>query len=223
MKINLAFILKTILLLLIITPFNGYAKEAPLIEQNCTSCHDASRIYDIEKSSTGWKKTVNWMRKYSKNAFSEKSAEQISQTIIDLHPNFAKKLFHIRCSKCHKLDNTMSLSLSPKQWHNLVLRERSKAITWISLDEAHDIAEHLAKTYPAKTTQKQPTAMRNMVEKKCIQCHIHKTVFKPIKTLKQWIKVNKRMQQKIPSLISDKNVLEISEYLLKVNPMAEWE
>ncbi|MBU1087484.1 MAG: hypothetical protein KKD05_08195 [Candidatus Omnitrophica bacterium] len=199
------------------------AKKDVLLNKHCSSCHASERVFNIEKTSTGWAKTVNWMRKNSNNAFSQKQAQLITQNIINLHPNYAKQLFQIRCAKCHEWQTVEKLKLSPQQWNRLILRERAKAITWISLDEAKDISEYLAKTYSSKISTNKTEPIRDRVEKKCIHCHIHSTVFKPVKTVDQWISVNNRMQQKSPTLINDNDLLEISEYLSKVNPLPEWQ
>lgn len=198
-------------------------KTMRMLNKYCSSCHPVERVFNIEKTTTGWEKTVNWMCKKSNNNFSKKQILNLAKQIIDLHPNYAKQLFQLRCSHCHEWQNVEKLSLSPRQWDRLVWRERAKAITWISLDEAKDISAYLAKTYPAKNLDNKNEPIRDMVEQKCIRCHIHSTVFKPIKTREQWIKVNTRMQGKSPTLIKDKDVLKISEYLTQVNPLPEWE
>jgi hypothetical protein len=194
-----------------------------MLNKHCSACHPAERVFNIEKTTTGWEKTVNWMRKNSQNAFSQSQARIITRDIIALHPDYSKQLFQTRCSQCHEWQSVEKLALSPQQWDRLVWRERAKAIAWISLDEAKDISAYLAKTYPGKKLDKKTEFIREQVEKKCIRCHIHATVFKPIKTFAQWVAVNKRMRQKSPSLINSQDVLEIAKFLKKVNPLPEWE
>ncbi|MFH1061999.1 MAG: hypothetical protein V1747_03835 [Candidatus Omnitrophota bacterium] len=226
MRIKSFFLFLGIITSLTVMLGNVWADQkqaARILNQHCSACHPAERVFNIEKTTTGWTKTVNWMRKNSKNAFSKKQALAITQNIIDLHPNYAKQLFQTRCSQCHEWQTVEKLKLSLRQWDRLVWRERAKAITWISIDEATDISAYLAKTYPAKTPENKTEPIRDMVEQKCIHCHIHSTVFKPVKTVAQWIAVNKRMRQKSLALINDKDVLKISEYLSQVNPLAEWE
>ncbi|MBU1044485.1 MAG: hypothetical protein KJ915_08845 [Candidatus Omnitrophica bacterium] len=226
MKFKLIIFSFTFLTIICLLPVKASAdsnKDMIILKKHCSSCHASERVFNIEKTSTGWTKTVNWMRKHSKNAFSQKKAKQITKAIIALHPNYSRKIFEIRCAQCHDLKSTKKLNLDPQQWNRLVYRERAKAITWISLDEAKDIAAYLAAAYPAKETKDTNEPIRALVEEKCLRCHIHATVFNPIKTLDQWIAVNKRMQEKSPELISDKQVLKISEYLNKINPLAGWE
>ena len=226
MKIKYPFLILIVLFFLSVIAgniFAGQKKTVRAFKKHCSACHNSDRIYNIEKTTTGWSKTVNWMRKHAKNVFSKKEAQHITQHIIGLHPDYSKELFQTRCSKCHSWQVVEKLSLSKQQWHDLVLRERTKSITEISLDEAKDIAEYLAKHYSLKNSKNKPEPIREMVEKKCIRCHIHTTVFKPVKTVDQWIVVNKRMQQKSPQLIRDDDVLGISEYLSKVNPLPEWQ
>lgn len=222
-QIIFSFICLTIICLLSTRVFADQKKDVLMLNKHCSSCHESERVFNIEKTSIGWTKTVNWMSKHSNNAFSKKKAKQIIKAIIDLHPNYAKDLFQLRCVQCHDLQTTKKLNLSPKQWERLVLRERSKAITWISLDEAKDISDYLAKTYPKKKSNNKEEQSRSMVEEKCLRCHIHSVVFKPLKSIDQWIIINKRMQEKSPTLINNQEVLKISEYLKKVNPLQEWE
>ena len=226
MKIKSFVFIITILALISLLPkhvLSDQKQAARMLNQHCASCHSAERMCNIEKTSTGWEKTVNWMRKNASNAFSKNQALAITKNIIYLHPHYAKQLFQIRCAQCHDQQAVENLKLSPRQWDRLVWRQRAKAITWISLDEAKDISAYLAKTYPAKNPKKKTESIRAMVEKKCMQCHIHSTVFKPVKTVEQWVLVNKRMRGKSPALINDKDVLKISEYLTKTNPLAEWQ
>ena len=160
---------------------------------------------------------------HSGNAFSKSQAEQIIDYIIGLHPEYAERLYGKRCFKCHDNKTVKTLRLTEEQWQSFVLRERAKSVAWISLDEAKDIADYLAKKYPAKNPKQKTPAIRKDVEKKCIQCHLHKTVFKPEYSYPQWLEINERMRSKVPLLISNKDAEKIAKYLSDVNPLPEWE
>jgi mono/diheme cytochrome c family protein len=203
--------------------YAGSKQAQRLFEKKCSACHSLDRVDNIEKTTTGWKKTVFWMQSRSKNYFSDKQAKIIASYINDQHSYFPKQLFLKRCATCHPWQVVEKLSLTHKQWDALVMRQRSRAITWINLDEVKDIADYLNKTYPDKKNSNAPSRIRQKVETKCIRCHLHPTVFTPSLQKKEWIVINKRMQGKSPELLNDPDVEEISEYLSQVNPLPEWE
>ncbi|MBI4845054.1 MAG: hypothetical protein HY810_01030 [Candidatus Omnitrophica bacterium] len=127
-------------------------KNFPLFENTCGKCHKLERIFVIKKTTTGWNKTVDWMRRKNKNGFSQKDADKIKIHINNTHAYYTEQLFKQKCAECHPLDKITSLRLPAAQWHNLVLREQAKAITWIALDEAQDIADFLAKKFSRPET-----------------------------------------------------------------------
>ena len=100
------------------------------------------------------------------------------------------------------------------------MRQRAKAINWIRLDQANDIAMYLATTYPAATKMPaEQKRLEQLTEEKCMRCHIKPTIFKTPLPLQAWIKINRRMQEKSPSFINDQQVQDISQYLTDKIPL----
>ena len=87
----------------------------------------------------------------------------------------------------------------------------------IALDEAHEIGEYLAATYARESTETpKQQALRALTKIKCLRCHVPETVFRsPPRTPKEWTQLNKRMWEKSPSWMSDREVKNITRYLIR--------
>ncbi len=188
--------------------------DKKIFEYTCSKCHSLDRALEIEKTTIGWEKTVDWMRHKAKNAFSDKDALAIKIYLRKINNVYPEKLFKWKCSGCHALGKVEELKLSPSQWKRLVLRERSRAIAWIALDEAEDIVGYLSKNNVLIPDQTNPESKREeLTEKKCLRCHVYETVFKAKRPKDEWQVINKRMQEKSPQWLTDEEVNLIAEFL----------
>lgn len=199
---------------------NTYAiseSDSSIFKRNCGKCHSIERLSGIDKTSIGWEKTVGWMRK-KQNTFSEAEGEKIKRYLKETHAYYPKIIFETKCAKCHSLNIILEQKRTAPEWNNLVKRERLKAITWISLDEAYDIAMYLGKYYRDTknnniSLNKKMLNKKNLTEKKCLLCHLYSTVFEVKRTTQQWRAINQRMQYKCPQWISEKEINDITSYL----------
>jgi len=212
---------KTILIAFILTmsiglhTFSQNESDQLVFEQVCSRCHSLDRIRNHKKTTTGWKKTVDWMRRKPDSTISRKEAAAAKRYIVTINPGYAKELFTQKCFRCHQLDNLGESQRTPEQWRRLVQWEAKRASVFIALDEAKDIGDYLAATYGAQTHPLEPEkeALQRLTEDKCLRCHVPETVFKTNNFFAQWLIINKRMQQKSPAWIDDAQVETISQYL----------
>ncbi len=186
------------------------AAEDQTFQRACNQCHSVNRILYTKKTTTGWKKTVDWMQR--KGNFSDKEAKEIKQHLKALFSSYAEELYKTKCSKCHALNVIAARSRTKEQWAALVNQERSRAVSWIALDEARDIANYLTENYAQKN--KAPGfEIRALTEQKCLRCHLPKTVFKTDLSAREWKSVNNRMQQKSPQWITEQQLQKITQHL----------
>ncbi len=191
--------------------------DSLVFKRNCGKCHSLERLSGVEKTSIGWEKTVDWMRK-KQNTFSVSEGEAIKRYLKKTHDYYPKIVFETKCVKCHPLNVILQQKRTPQEWDNLVKRERLKAITWISLDEAHDIAMYLGAYHSDTETgnnglNKTMAEKKELTEKKCLLCHLYSTAFGVKRTQQEWRLINQRMRYKCPQWISEKQAEEITQYL----------
>ena len=201
-------------LILVLIKSDILNKDKYAFDRNCNKCHASSIAFTTEKTMTGWKKTVDYMRNKKKNIFSDKEAVAIKRYLKKIHASYPEKLFKTKCARCHDLAKAENLKLSPKQWHNLVLNERARAVTWIDLDEALDIAMYLSDKHETiipqdKGRQKKELSARELSEQKCLRCHLSETVFKTKKSAREWAISTKRMKTKSPQWITAEQLQQI--------------
>jgi len=73
-----------------------------LINQNCTQCHDLSRLQDIHKTKQEPSAVVKKMLKKSSADISEEQAADISKYLEA--PHWQEPLIISKCTKCHPLN-----------------------------------------------------------------------------------------------------------------------
>lgn len=219
-RIPILIFIAVILFVLYALRNNTYAiseSDSSVFKRNCGKCHSIERLSGVDKTSIGWEKTVGWMRK-KQNTFSEAEGEKIKRYLKETHAYYPKIIFETKCAKCHSLNIILQQKRPPQEWDSLVKRERLKAITWITLDEAHDIAmylrAYLSDTQTSHTDFNKTMAdKKELTEKKCLLCHLYSTVFEVKRTKQQWRAINQRMQYKCPQWINEKEIADITGYL----------
>ena len=179
----------------------------------CSQCHEANRIYDMKKTSLGWKHTVAWMRRHPGATFSEDEGKIVVQRLIEFHADFPEMLFYSKCGTCHTPDRITNQRGSLRFWQRMVRRERTRDAAWIALDEAEDIALYLARVFPGPELSGPQTQARELTEDKCLRCHTYETVFKRRYPADQWRSINSRMQSKCPWWISESELETINTFL----------
>ena len=218
-----------ILIFIAVTPVISHAvrnntaeSDSLVFRRNCGKCHSIERPLGIEKTSLGWEKTVDWMQK-KHDSFSVAEGKIIKRHLKKINSPYQKKIFEIKCAACHPLNVIFHQKRSPKEWNNLVKREQQKAITWISIDEAQDIASYLGSYYGNKGTVSNAMAKKKeLTEKKCLLCHLYSTVFGIQRAPQQWRAINQRMRYKCPQWISQKEEEEITQFLIEAVPSGKW-
>ncbi len=200
--------------ILFLNGFFRHDSDKKTFEYTCGKCHPAGRALEIEKTTIGWEKTVDWMQRKARNAFSDKDVLTIKLYLRKINTSYPEKLFRLKCATCHSLEKVEKLNLSSSQWKRLVMRERSRAIAWIALDEAEDIADYLSKNkilVPGIVSQESKN--EELAEKKCLRCHVYETAFRVKKSREQWQAINERMRMKSPGWLTNEEANRISEFL----------
>lgn len=222
-EISILIFISITLVILYVIRNNAQAIPEPdssIFKRNCGKCHSIERPLGIEKTAIGWEKTVDWMQK-KEHTFSDSESEAIKRYLKNKYSYYPKTIFETKCAKCHPLNLILQQKRTPKEWDRLVQRERKKAITWISLDEAQDITMYLGEYYGNKETDnadlsKTLAKKKELTEKKCLLCHLYTTVFGKKRTQQEWRVINQRMRYKCPQWISEKESGEITQYLIDI-------
>lgn len=111
-------------------------------EKECRKCHTIKYALNEVKDRDDWKLTVSMM--VSNGA--ELSDDQRT-LIVDYLT--AKSLFETKCSVCHGLERSLSVSKSPEQWEATVIRMGSKGADLLAESDVSAIAAYLSLERPA--------------------------------------------------------------------------
>ena len=179
----------------------------------CGQCHGAERIYEMKKTSLGWQRTVAWMKRHPGAAFTDEAGQIVVQHLVTFHASYPELLCYSKCVTCHSPKHFTRLRGSLRFWQRLVRRERTRAASWVALDEAEDIAKYLAARFPGPEDTSPLNISRELAEDKCLRCHTYGTVFKRRYPADQWRSINSRMQSKCPWWISESELETINTFL----------
>ena len=107
MKIKQLLMILIFLTALVFSSASGESEKKQsvlnLINQNCTQCHDLSRLQDIHKTKQEHSAVVKKMLKKSNTDISEEQAADISKYLEA--PYWQQPLIRSKCTKCHPLNS----------------------------------------------------------------------------------------------------------------------
>jgi mono/diheme cytochrome c family protein len=137
-----------------------------------------------------------------------------------------QKLFAQKCSLCHTEQRVFLEPLTPKSRRHIVLRMQERAPDWISPKEAERILAYLDQGAPEskKPVKKKVNGGASTIfRERCTACHSLERVYlkldKKGSAGSAWIHIVKRMREKAPEWISEKEAKKIMKYLATLKPV----
>lgn len=140
-----------------------------------------------------------------------------------------RKTFEEKCSLCHRPDRIFIIPLTPKSQRHIVMRMRERAPEdWITEKDAREILEYLALGAPeAKKPVRKPVegGAADVFRERCSGCHNLERVYLALEKSKEkgnappWMHTVKRMREKAPEWITEKEGDQILSYLQALKPV----
>ena len=134
-----------------------------------------------------------------------------------------QRIFEQKCSLCHNTNRIFLTPLTQKSRRHIILRMQERAPSgWISSKDAHEILEYLTHGAPGakkpvrKAVKGGPGAV---FRTRCSACHTLERVYlkldksRKIGKAPAWMHIVKRMREKSPKWVSDKEAKQILKYL----------
>jgi mono/diheme cytochrome c family protein len=126
------------------------AKEAAaqgqsLFEQECSQCHDLSRVNARTEAKERWAEIVKKMQAKPGSGISDADAARILDYLVAGHAaaSEGQSLFEQKCSQCHGLTRVTSRAATKKQWEAIVAKMKAKTGSGISDADAARILDYL--------------------------------------------------------------------------------
>jgi hypothetical protein len=112
-------------------------------------------------------------------------------------------LFEEKCSVCHSPDRALTVFKDPEVWEETIKRMQYYSKGEISDNHAKDLVDfHISRQQSEIDT----------FQETCTKCHDDERINNRSMSPEQWQATIKRMQQKVPELISDEKVIILSSY-----------
>ncbi len=192
-----------------------------LYEARCQKCHELAQPKDY--TGAEWGKLMERMA--GRFAIKPDEREKILAFLVSHSKDKAvaavisaeQQLFEAKCSRCHTLDRIYREKLTPQGRAHIAFRMREKDPTWISENEAKQIADFLAKLQLPERVE--PVARQDaatLFDVKCGACHTLERVFAKAPTAKEWKHIVSRMREKSPEWIKPEEADLILGYLSKI-------
>jgi cytochrome c2 len=194
-----------------------------LYEARCQKCHELAQPKDY--TGAEWGKLMERMA--GRFSIKPDEREKILSFLVAHSKDKAvaavmtaeQQLFEAKCSRCHTLERIYREKLTPQGRAHIAFRMREKDPTWISENEAKQIADFLAKLQLPERVE--PVARQDaatLFDVKCGTCHTLERVFAKTPTVKDWKHIVSRMQEKSPEWIKPEEADLILGYLKKLSP-----
>lgn len=205
-----------------------YAKAngKEVFEERCTMCHE---LPDPEKlTSEEWVVTLEEM---ALNAGLNNTETGDVLEFLQSHSRKAtkivsmakeRKLFEEKCSLCHTTDRIFIMPLTKESRHHIVKRMQERASGWITPKEAQGILAYLNQGTPEtnKPVRKKTNGgSAELFRERCTACHTAERIFLKVKESKksnkapEWLHIVKRMREKAPEWVTEKEAGKIMQYL----------
>lgn len=215
----------------------SHAQEPPgkaTFEQRCKQCHalpDPKKLTDEQ-----WVVRLDLMAPMAGLRPGEKSdVLQFLQSHNEAAVTVAsmareKRLFEEKCGLCHTTDRVFLVKLTTETRKHVIDEMRERAPDWISEKEAHEIVEYLVHGAPeAKKPVRKEVKGGSAVafRERCSACHTLERVYLELEKSKDgnkaptWLHIVKRMREKAPEWIDEKEAREIVTYLKTLKPVVE--
>ncbi len=202
-------------------------------QENCGRCHP---LPDPQKlTSEQWVVRLETMAPMARLNKEEKTRvlgflqEHSAKAVQVVSMAQERKIFEEKCSLCHTPDRIFVEPLTPESRRHIVLRMRERAPAgWISEKEAHEILEYLEHGAPEAKKPVRKEAKGGPAEvfrERCSACHTLERVYLELEESKEkgkaapWMHIVKRMREKAPEWITEKEAEQILSYLRTLRPV----
>ncbi|MEN8108629.1 MAG: hypothetical protein ABFS22_11560 [Pseudomonadota bacterium] len=206
-----------------------------IMEDKCTLCHDLPEPGKLSKEQ--WVVTLKEM---AANAGLSKREKKVVLDYVTSHEKKAliavsmakeRELFEQKCSLCHTTARVFLMPLTSKSRRHIVLRMQKRAPDFITSNEAHQILEYLNAGAPGadKPPARAPAdgSPAAIFRNRCTVCHTAERVYLELQESDKkgatvvWGHVIKRMREKVPDWITEKEAKQILQYLSSLKPVKE--
>lgn len=201
-----------------------------IFDKRCSKCH---ALPSPEKLTSGeWVTRLDMMapmaglRKKQKIEVLEylQSHSKKASTLVSMSRE--KRLFEEKCTLCHTTDRVFLMPLTKESRRHIVLRMQERVPDWITPEEAHDILTYLDKGAPGASKPKQKIVTggpQEIFRTRCSACHQLDRVFYEFDKHRfmagGWMHIVKRMREKAPDWMTDKEAKQIVKFLDTLKPL----
>jgi len=178
--------------------------------QRCGACHERQRPLDFFQSEAGWKATIRIMEAKHGALMEKVDAEQVVSYLLKVRSIPLSSLAQGRCSRCHPAPGEGTIDASRTQVLRSIERLRSLDARFMEPGEAIAMAAYYASHQDTETVSSND--LRDRFERYCEVCHYLDIALEPLQ-MGDWRQTLIRMQQKVPGIISEKEVLELEPWI----------
>jgi len=185
------------------------------VQEKCTKCHDATRVWGIHKMDKSPKANVNRMQKDPTaiiNRMQKKAGSDILITEAEQIAGFLEKpsmkSLVTECTKCHNLDRVIR-ACEKGPIPLATIKNMQKKGAEITNEQAKVIHELLNKKVRFETH----ITLLDIFSNKCTQCHDASQAQKIHTKEKKAMETVLEMQKKEGSAMSDEEVINIAKFL----------
>ena len=219
MKKSILFVFSVFLLTSLLTNVSAdperEKKLINLVQEKCTKCHDATRVWGIHKMDKSPKESVNQRQNDPKaiiNRMQKKAGSDIMITEAEQIAGFLEKpsmeLLVTECTKCHNLDRVIR-ACEKGPIPLATIKSMQKKGAKITDEQAEVIHELLNKKARFETH----ITLLDIFSEKCTQCHNASQAQKIHDKEKKAMEIVLEMQKREGSAMSDEEVINIAKFL----------
>ncbi len=208
------------------------ASGEKVFKKRCSQCH---ALPSPEKlTSEEWVLRLNSMapmaglRKKQKIEVLDylQSHSKKASTLVSMSRE--KQLFEKRCTLCHTTNRVFLMPLTKESRRHIVLRMQARVPDWITPQEAQDILTYLDKGAPGTSKPKKKIVTggpQEIFRQRCSACHKLDRIFYEFEEHRfkagGWMHLVKRMREKAPNWMTEKEAKQIAKYLDTLKPAAK--
>ncbi len=219
-------------LLVVLEPVTAQADASgeKVFKKRCSQCH---ALPSPEKLTSGeWVTRLDMMapmaglKKKQKIEVLEylQGHSKKASTLVSMSRE--KRLFEERCTLCHSTARVFLMPLTKESRRHIVLRMQERVPDWITPEEAQAILAYLDQGAPGTSKPKRKVVTggpQEVFRERCSACHKLDRVFYEFDehrfTADGWMHIIKRMREKAPDWMTEKEAKQIAKYLDTLKPL----
>ena len=199
-------------------------REAAIFQAKCQKCHPGKVFLQRALTPDEARAIVKRMQQKAGNTIEDKDVEiivryhmqaqqaaldknlsGITESVLRDNPRMKKgmALFVKKCSACHTPNRALSVIKDPQVWAETIKRMQHYSKGAISDQEAKELVDF-------HVTEQQREV--NTFKETCTHCHTDERINSRSMSEEQWLATIKRMQKKMPELITDDKVTLLAAY-----------